>query len=394
MSASILEEKESRINELKQMLDQQSKAMAKLQKNYNDLQSENEKLQKSLDDKSQEVDTGIEGRSLLEKEKKAKDKMYKELTYCRQKVDEQEDQLRSKDKRINELEVQVHSLEKQAVKSSQQINQIMGGIPMQPMGGMMGGYMVPNAMGGGMGFNTFAPQPTTYTPYVHTGTQNLSTENPFDSKAQNLPPPSFFAKKVVKPIRGGGKKRQNPVIGMDPYANPDPLAHQEVKHAPPINPFTPIIKPDLAKSDSKQSPGKPKTFKQMRKVTKKANYINAKKEAKKLLLDESVNGVDESINIDALSDTDSEEDTENILGSMDENNTKSNRMHPMGVTIPKPGTMTKGADLLTAMGSPRQLGSPRMMANINYDKPNPFKPKKTSDSSGGGLFKKLFSFKY
>lgn len=361
VSASILEEKENKIRELKQIIEAQNKNLTLLTRSHHELKTENSKLQKSLDDRneSKSQDEGssqsdeapksqrlrqsktvgpesevkrLEDKiSRLEKEyqserehhleiinndtlkndyyalennfnelKSAKDKIYKELVQSREKVDKQEKELREKDERISELEHQALALEKAANQSKQQLSNMMTGMPMQPMGPMMGGYMVPENMHGGLHFtsynqlnqNNMAPQMNQ--PSV--GHLNISDEHSsFENQPTQMkqaPPPSFFANKVVKPIRGGGKKKQEPVVGANPYNNSEPynnefnnVARKTVKHLggasdkmfykppPTANPFTPLVRPDQETQDGENFK-KQKSFKQLRRESKKHNYLS------------------------------------------------------------------------------------------------------------------------
>lgn len=399
VSASILEEKENKIRELKQIIEGQNNTLTQLQKEKNYFKSESKKLQKSLDEKSREeedtIDQKVESPAPAEVdpktgEKFSKKKLYQELVHEREKVDKQDEQLREKDMRISELELQVHSLERAASQNKQQLNQIMGGIPMHPMGGMMGGYMVPDTANGAL-------QTPSYTPYTQSMASGMDQSTlpghnsslinaPIGGGQKMAPPPSFFSRKVVKPIRGGGKKKQTPVAAADPYSVPtgenkefNNIIMKTHKPAPAFNAYTPVVRPNqLNENINKQ-----KSFKQMRRESKKSNYLSkllkipsflsllldGLKQAKKMLLDESVNHVDESINIDPNSDSDeSDEDNENMLDAIDiDPNAKVSRMYAPGMTPGKPGVPSKTIDLMSGMNAPD---------TNQKEKSNPFKPKK------------------
>lgn len=208
--------------------------------------------------------------------KAAKDKLFKELVHSRHKVDAQDKQIQDKDMRIAELEQQAIAFKRDAEKSKIKFNQVMNGMPMQSMGGMMGGYVFPENNNGSVQYNTYGSVSHHNDRKTSMGSQE-GTDHTFSQDAGTdrkvAPPPSFFNRKVVKPIRGGGKKHQPQTVAIDPY-NQNSVPEKELKRVhklPPSNPFTPIVRPgnELANNHKLASQ---KSFKQIRKESKKSNY--------------------------------------------------------------------------------------------------------------------------
>lgn len=217
--------------------------------------------------------------------KSAKEKLYKELVTTREKVDAQEKLIHEKDQRIIELENKAILLEKEAERSTMKFNQMMNGVPMNPMG--MGGYVFPEMNNGGFHFtsygNSYQQNNENVAPAYEFNEHTLSSDMHRGMKAA---PPSFFARKVVKPIRGGGKKNHqieappmtNPYSGNSTNHGTNSISRNSLKHftssekGVPINPFTPIVRPEEEELHLKV----PKTFKQLRKENKKATYRGKK----------------------------------------------------------------------------------------------------------------------
>ena len=247
VSASILEEKENRIKELKQIIESQNKNLISVNQTNQDLQDENEKLRSCMQDmvnkqvqneitkdddtvNDAEVEKLIDKMTKMEEDhkqsyvklqdnysdvKKAKDKIYEELVFSRRKADDQGVELREKAETINKLEKQVIVLETSAKQSQIKLNQIVNGMPMNPMtsmNNMMGEYMVPSNINGHIEFNSYNN--------LHQSNPNISMSNSHRGHNVKNPPSSFFSKKmnVVKPIRGGGKSKAKNVVG--PASNP------------------------------------------------------------------------------------------------------------------------------------------------------------------------------
>lgn len=257
--------------------------------------------------------------------------------------------------------------------------------------------------------NTYASGNYAYQQSMPMAAQNTSLNASSDtlgsmSLAQsNHAPPSFFSRKVVKPIKGGGKKRQVPIVGSNPYNNSDSpnkefnnIANKKVhkkstdseemkfyKPPPSINPFTPIIKSDQASLETQKS------FKQIQRQAKKKNYMVGYKEAKKMLMEESM-GVDESITLEHNSDSD-DDGTDNMLDVIDKPLTtiKPNIMFPQAKTY-NPNIPTQTIELGQAnMNSPG--GTPNMEMEGDREKDNPFnKKKKGFASTLSSAFKSFF----
>jgi hypothetical protein len=321
VSASVLEEKENTIKELRLVIESQTTALLKLNEKNLALKRANDKLQgnSSEDDFPKEISSKDIARleekiDQLEKDhqserdhhleiinndtlksdyykletnfkevKLAKEKLYKELVTTREKVDSQEKLIHEKDQRIVELENKAILLEREAERSTMKFNQMMNGVPMNPMGGMMGGYVFPEMSNGGVQFTSYG---STYQQNNGNGVTSYAFNDHALSSDMNREmkavPPSFFARKVVKPIRGGGKKHHQIEAPMpDPYSsNTDShlginrISRNSLRHftssekGVPINPFTPIVRPE----DEDLRLKVPKTFKQLRKENKKTTY--------------------------------------------------------------------------------------------------------------------------
>ena len=351
VSASILEEQENQIKELKLVIENQNKTLTKLTKSYNDLKSEKEQAQKALEelnnssaqdlkqgnelsDGENKQNTGQDNDSKaeivrlnemidhMEKEYKserehhleiinndtlkneyyklesnyrevsnAKDKLYKELVHSRSKVDKVTEELQHKNEKIEELDRKVSALESLNRQTNIQLNQMMSGMPMHSFGPMIGGYMFPDNLNGQLHFTSY----NAVNNYSN-DTQKTANES-FSHFNQNkvAPPPSFFSKNVVKPIRGGGKKTVHN-YDPDPYANHNSINNKEYenlnrkavskidggqmtekmfyKPPPTINPFAPLVKSTSDQDSDKVK--KLKTIKQMRRESKKAKYLSNK----------------------------------------------------------------------------------------------------------------------
>jgi hypothetical protein len=216
-------------------------------------------------------------------------------------------------------------------------------------------------------------------------------------------PPSFFSRKVVKPIKGGGKKRQAPTA-PNPYFNSDSQnkefnniakkkAHKKstdkeemkfYKPPPSINPFTPIIKTDKAILETQKS------FTQIQRQAKKKNYIIGYNEAQKMLMEESM-GIDESITLEQNSDSDDEGGTSNMLDAIDKSpgNLKQNVMYPQAKNY-NANIPTNTIDLgQSNMNQPGNM--PNMESADDREKDNPFnKKKKGFASTLSSAFKSFF----
>lgn len=253
--------------------------------------------------------------------------------------------------------------------------------------------------------NTYASGNHAYSQPIAMGAQNTSLNASSDtlgsiSLAQsNHAPPSFFSRKVVKPIKGGGKKRQVAVVGSNPYNNSDSpnkefnnIVNKKVhkkstdseemkfyKPPPAISPFTPIIKSDQTNLETQKS------FKQIQKQAKKKNYMVGYKEARKMLMEESM-GVDESITLENNSDSD-DDGTNNMLDTIDKplSTIKPNVMFPQSKTY-DPNIPTQTIDLGQA-----NMNIPSMEMEGDREKDNPFnKKKKGFASTLSSAFKSFF----
>lgn len=354
VSASILEEKENTIKELKQLIDTQNKNIISLTQANEDLKDENSQIKAYMHDivekqaaETTKDDTNINNDSEVEKlldkitklesdhkaelersqksfndVKKAKDKIYEEVIFLRNKIDEQEAYL----------------------------NKFISGMPMNPMNpmnNMMGSYIIPTHVNGHLEFNT----------YNNLQSDELHSRLDFNNSAQRKDvPKSFFTKKmnVVKPIKGGGKKVVHHV--GPPNANPyesssnmnkefESITLKHLKQSgkaeglnfdfhkpPPTTHFAPLARPN----SQNESNFKPKTIKDFRKESKKNNYLASLKQAKKMVLDESVQNIDESINLDK--DDSDDNDNGDILDKID-HMTPSKKMglatmKPQGLSLP------------------------------------------------------------
>jgi len=395
VSASILEEKENRIRELLQAIDNQNKTIVKLTKSHNELKFEKHRLQKSLEDRDDDSPRGrkdskssssgdddakppkdaskadaevqrlaarivqmerdfqserdhhleiINNDTLkldyfkleanFKELKDAKDTVYKELVHCRSKVDKQDEELRAKSQTISELEGQIATLESTARKANNQLSNLMNTMPMQFMGPLQGGYVFPENMNGQLHFSSYGNLNTSFggNSQIINNDGVPSNNHLVDPQGKQNPPQSFFAKNVVKPIKGGGKKRAVQQFDPNPYTSSTltndkefenvarKVAHKKDKAEklfhkplPAINPFTPLMRP--TDGQDTDSGAKLKTIKQIRRESKKYNYMNGFKQAQKQLLDESlqIDAADESINIDPGSDSDDEDSNEDHI---------------------------------------------------------------------------------
>lgn len=353
VSASILEEQENQIKELKQVIDNQNKTLTKLTKSYNDIKAEKEKIQKSMNKASKsspqctispnessdsenknvnkedgeskaEINRLNEKIDQMEKEYKserehhleiinndtlkneyyklennykevrdAKEKLYKELAHSRSKIDKQNEEMQQQSEKIDDLNRKMTALETLNRQVNIQLNQMMSGMPMHSYGSMVGGYMFPDNVNGPLHFTSYNALNNSH--MIHQANNEYSIVNESFSYAnQNrAPPPSFFAKNVVKPIKGGGKKRTVHNYDPDPYANQSSINNKEYenmsrkvvskiegaqkqekmfyKPPPTINPFAPLVKDNDKDSDNIE---KLKTIKQMRRESKKAKYLS------------------------------------------------------------------------------------------------------------------------
>jgi hypothetical protein len=167
VSASALEEKELKIKDLIQIVESQSKKMTEISKANLDLQTKSEKLSMKLHEVTEELDQNIEKykehqeippeedikepvdevlkkdyyklESNFKEVKTAKDKIFKELYSTREKVDSQQKIIKDKDDKIQELELKILNIEKQAELNVQHLNHFITGMPMQSTG-MMGEF--------------------------------------------------------------------------------------------------------------------------------------------------------------------------------------------------------------------------------------------------------------
>lgn len=181
--------------------------------------------------------------------------------------------------------------------------------------------------------------------YANTGKQPSSegeaqpTLANHTGKTRAAPPPSFFAKRVVKPIRGGGKRRTSNVFEMNPYGQQDNnkeynnYAMKVVRKVnkfhkpPPSNPFTPIVRP----GEERDSPSKgKKSIRQIQKESKKQHYMDDFMKAQQMLMDDSINNPDESINIDGEKSSDEEDNQEEILSGLENYPKRSLRSNETG----------------------------------------------------------------
>ena len=173
-----MEEKEAKIRELKQLIETQNKMLNEVTLSNQNLQGEKEKLQQTLEEKQQsekellEQVQNVKEESQVKEEEKAKEedntlqvlkkdyyklednfkeiktakeKIYKELVHSREKVDSQEKEIHEKDNKITEFERKIGTLEKTVQLGKQQLNQVLSGMPLQPLN-MMGGYMGEDSM--------------------------------------------------------------------------------------------------------------------------------------------------------------------------------------------------------------------------------------------------------
>jgi len=374
VSASTLEEKEAEIRDLKQFIDAQKKMLNEVIQNNQILTTKNEQLKNEIDSKpdpepsqtfeSEKDEEQDEKYETIKKDyykleehfketNKAKDKLYKELVQTREKLDQHEKLVIENTAKISELEAQNASLEKTVRQGKLQIDQMMTGMPLQPM----------NNLGG----------------YIDYSSRTNFQENLEKSRGENTKaaPPSFFAKKVIKPIRGGGKKRQSNVFEMNPYGSNQQLNKEYNNYAmksvrkgsgnemkfykppPSINPFTPVIKPGDSPNEFSR-----KSIKQLQRENKKKNYMDDFLQAQRMIADESINNPDESINIDdkgsEYSSPERQEEMLSHLQSYPKQNLRPSHRHSLKST-PSMGSMGQSA---------------AKPAEKTKDSENPFQPKK------------------
>ena len=171
---------------------------------------------------------------------------------------------------------------------------MMGGMSMPSFGSVLGGYMYPENTNGSLHFTSYNMINSQNNYHQDQSQYNKDIDRGFNSVNKPLAPPSFFANRVVKPIRGGGKKKQVQNYEPDPYTIQNSVRNKEYENVsrkvinqsdvpiipdkippkplPVVNPFTPVVNP--LENKELESLAKLKSIKQIRNENKKTNYLS------------------------------------------------------------------------------------------------------------------------
>ena len=251
--------------------------------------------------------------------------MYHELNELRKRVDRQEEELERKN-------MQLSRLERQLVLGN--AGQRAAQAPMNPMMASQF-YMMPMQMSGGnVQFTNFANMQMQGMPGGGIPMQRQPTAGTGQRRtSRGDEPPVFFSKKVIKPIRGGGKAAGGAGgagVGMG-MPQRDPYERRNTSGAAAGMPLVgaskeemmrkgsllisasaaPVIHPENQKQQSK-TPGAQSAKRKMEKM-RKAEYMNKYLEAQKMSEEQAI--AEETFTQEYESESGSEEGGDERLGS-------------------------------------------------------------------------------